>query len=144
MKIQHPSIVCACDHQRLVTTDVWSPQAIGDSLPGLPVVAFVSYFDFEGAQSLQLSFAPYKDALVTDAGGTTLNFSDVAAIRGVTPNAFSPDAILDFSWGSNGTFATRAEASAALQRVLQNVDVVIDETYTLDPAYNLTMLLVRQ
>lgn len=110
--------------------------------PGNPLVAFVSYFDFMGEQSFQLSFAPYKEALVADADGTTLNFSDVANIKGVKVNTFSPTT-LDFSWGGNGTFATRAEASAALQKVLQNVDVVFDETYTLDPLYNLTTLLVR-
>ena len=119
------------------------PQAIGSAAPGLPVVAFVSFFDYLGDQSLQLSFAPYKETLVADAGGSTLNFTDVAAIPGVKPNTFSPATTLDFSWGGNGTFATRQEASEALHQVLEDVDVLIDETYSLDPAYNLTMLLVR-
>lgn len=117
-------------------------QAIGLEQPGNPVVAFVSLFDFMGSQSLQLSFAPYKEALVSDVDGRTLNRSDVASIKGVKTNTFSPT-ILDFSWGGNGTFATRQEASAALHNVLQNVDVLIDETYTLDPMYNYTTLLVR-
>lgn len=119
-------------------------QAMGNDQPGSPLVAFVSYFDYAGSQSLQLSFAPYKEALVSDAGGRTLNFSDVASIKGVKPNAFSPTGILDFSWGGNGTFATRKDATAALQKVLQNVDVVVDETYAPDPMYNMTTFLVRQ
>jgi len=102
-----------------------------------PVVAFIENYDYEGDEAFVLSFAPYKEQLVTDAGGKMLDMQEISKVEGVRPTSYS-NTSLEFSWTGNDTrFATKADAQAAFLNVLQAVDVVVDDTYTPTPAeYN--------
>lgn len=104
-----------------------------------PTVAWAEHYSYGGDDSYILSFAPYKAELTTDAGGAMLDEASIAAIKGVRPASFS-NTSLEFAWdGKNGSFATQAAAQAAFLKVLQGADVVVDETYAVDPStYNWT------
>lgn len=103
----------------------------------VPVVAWASHYLYDTDESYQLSFAPYKAELVADAGAKMMDFDALSKIPGVRPSAFS-NTTLEFAWAGEGAFATKAEAQAAFLKALQSVDIVIDETFTMDPAtYNL-------
>lgn len=110
-----------------------------------PVVAWISAFEFAGESNYQISFAPYKAALVADAGGQMLNQTAVTSIPDVAyPDSFgSPNAV--FGWNTtnyNVTFPTQQAAQAAFVQALQQADVLVDETYTMNPlAYNYTTFL---
>lgn len=61
------------------------------------------------------------------------------------PAAFSAGT-LEFAWGEakEGAFKNRKAALAAFHDVLRKADVVLDETYAVDPsAYGMEQFLVR-
>lgn len=112
--------------------------AAAQGSPSRPVIAWVSHFVYGEEENFQLSFAAYKTELVRAAGGVPLNASDVLAIEGTAPSAFSADQIV-FGWGANGTFASKEAALEAFLDVLADADYVIDETFVADPtSYNFT------
>lgn len=98
-----------------------------------PVVAFPAHFAFDGDENYQLSFADYKAQLVGDAGGKMLDKAAIAAVPGVRASAFSDD-VLEFAWTGEGAFPSKTAAQAAFLKVLAGADVVVDESYALDPA----------
>eukprot|EP00887_Chlorella_sp_A99_P001798 scaffold19.g1798.t1 len=117
-----------------------------------PVVAWVSRFSYGGEENYQISFAPYKANLTTKAGGAMLDqqasaarLCAVTSIPGVAfPDSFgAPQAV--FGWNKtiyNTTFPSKSAAQAAFAKALSSADVIIDETFALDPAaYNLTSFL---
>lgn len=108
-------------------------QEMAASAPDAPTVAWITHFVYGEEESYQISFDEYKMQLVEDAGGSTLNREDVLSIPGVAPASYS-ETDLAFSWADNTTFASKEEALAAFHDMLANVDVVIDETYSFDPA----------
>lgn len=107
--------------------------AAGTAAKEQPVVAFIQHFLFEKEESYQLSFAPYKAQLVEDAGGAMLDIATVKAVAGTRPTAYD-DNNMEFAWGGEGAkFESQSAALAAFLKVLQGVDVVVDETYAEDP-----------
>lgn len=111
--------------------------------PETPTVAWISHFAYGGQESYQISFDEYKTQLTEDAGAKNLAQAQVASVRSVRPTEFSPSD-LEFSWGKDGTFATKEEARKAFLETLSKVDVVIDETYSEDPkAYNFDTFLTE-
>lgn len=117
-------------------------------------VAFVSYFIYPGVgENYQISWADYKAELARDTGTEMLDFDAVKAIQGVQPDSFSPTSLV-FGWEGEGAFPSRQAALEAFLGVLNEVDVVIDETfsatpsnYTLDTflqSYNLTQEQAQQ
>lgn len=103
---------------------------------GRPVAAFASFYSYDGEESYQISMDPYKLKLAADAGAGALDAAALAAL-GAAPGEFAPDDLV-FSWGEGGAFATREAAHAAFLTALAGADVVVDETYAVDPtAYDL-------
>lgn len=97
------------------------------------VVAWISHFVYAPDEYYQISFAPFKMQTVKDAGGVNLVQADVAKAKGVTLDSFS-NTTLDFAWnGTQKGFSTQAEARAAFAQALSKVDVLVDETYAIDP-----------
>ncbi|KDD76706.1 hypothetical protein H632_c133p3 [Helicosporidium sp. ATCC 50920] len=101
-------------------------------------VAWIQHYVYEGEENYQISFSQYRAELTTAAAGEMVDEAEVAEIPGVQPVPFAENDY-QFAWGTNGTFDSREEALDAFWQMLMDVDVVIDETYALDPlAYNLT------
>lgn len=102
-----------------------------------PVVAWTNHYVYETNESYQLSFAPYKEQLAAAAGGTSLDFASISKVPGVRTASYS-NSILEFAWDGPGVFASKQEAEAAFLTALSGADVLIDETYAVDPTtYNL-------
>jgi hypothetical protein len=74
-----------------------------------------------------LSFARYKTLLTEDAGGAV--GSKAATLK--APAAFASNDDVVFA---QSEFGTKAKTVAALQEALKGVNVLIDETYLMDPA----------
>jgi hypothetical protein len=104
-----------------------------------PVIAWASHYLYDTDESYQLSFAPYKNELTTDAGAAVLDFEALSKFPGVRVSEFS-NTTLEFAWDGKktGSFSTKEEAKAAFLKALSSVGAVVDETYTDDSAkYNL-------
>lgn len=99
-----------------------------------PVVAWASHFSYPGmSENYGISFAEYKREFTQDAGGAMLDRQAVADIPGVKAIPTAAE-FLTFTWdGSEGSFATQAEAKAAFLEELKKADVIIDETYAENP-----------
>lgn len=118
-------------------TKVQAQSALQSSGVAQPVVAWANHYVYGTDESYQLSFAPYKVQLAAAAGGTSLDFATIAKMPGVR-NASYSNTILEFAWNGPGAFASKQEAEAAFLTALSGVDVLIDETYAVNPvAYNL-------
>ncbi|KAL4424905.1 hypothetical protein ABPG77_002128 [Micractinium sp. CCAP 211/92] len=99
-----------------------------------PVVAWAQHFKYDKDENYQLSFAPYKAELTEDAGAAMLDRDALKAVTGVQGDPFDPASLtLVYSWGTKGAFATQEEAKTAFLDALKQADVIIDETYSLDP-----------
>lgn len=94
-----------------------------------PTAAFTLYYD----SSYQISFASYKVDVIATAGGKNLNQTEIMALEGVTASPYDTTTAT-FAWGTDDAgFATEDEAREAFLNVLKDVDVLIDETYAVDP-----------
>lgn len=101
-----------------------------------PVLAFVDMLDYDPDHAYEVSFAPYKLQYTEAAGAVAPDFDIVAAIPNVVHSTFetTPNSTLQFAWGAAaGSFDSQEEALAAFQQFLTTVDIVVDETYALDP-----------
>lgn len=107
-----------------------------------PVVAWVSAstslfgFTFPNGTAITgpgyvFSYATYKTSLVTDAGGNLLPVDDVAAAasEGILRAADSTARGREIAF-SAAVLGSDADVLAAVQPLLQQVDVLIDETFT--------------
>lgn len=119
-----------------------SEQADAASAGGSPVIAWVSHFTYDNEEHFDVSFAGYKQDLVEDASAKLPSESAQALVEatpGARLSAFSNETV-EFAWddpsGANGakTFASKKEAVAAFQKLLSEVDAIVDETYAMDPA----------
>jgi hypothetical protein len=110
--------------------------AAGAAPAGRPVAAFASFYSYDGDENFQISMDPYKLKLAAAAGAGALDAGALGAL-GAAPGEFAPDDLV-FSWGEGGAFPTREAAHAAFLAALAGADVVVDETYAVDPtAYDL-------
>ncbi|KAK9815804.1 hypothetical protein WJX72_009772 [[Myrmecia] bisecta] len=110
------------------------------SLPlgGRPTMAFVqnlTYFDGTSLlEDLEVSLAAYKVAFTIDAGAQPPNRTALEAIPGIALSPFDvTNSTYQFKWGPGSGFATKQDAVAAFQTFLKRVDIIVDETYAMDP-----------
>jgi hypothetical protein len=93
-------------------------------------ISLYGYMDADGkpiaGAAAMFSFTRYKTLLTVDAGAGTIAESAVTAVPGVVPSG--NDYVLPVS-----AFPDEGAWSEAVQGVLKTVDILIDETFQLDP-----------
>jgi len=103
----------------------------GDSKP---VIAWVSHFVFQDDEHYEITLPAYKAEFVSDSGAQNVDLEKIKKqYPGVTVSEFSPTT-LEFAWDKPNAFKTKEAAQKAFLEFLSTVDVIIDETYSAEPA----------
>ncbi|GFR49481.1 hypothetical protein Agub_g11420 [Astrephomene gubernaculifera] len=107
-----------------------------------PLVAWLyyspAYPSYGLPEQVDLQFAAYRKQYTEDAGGRLHNPAQLAAAYGDGAN------VTLAAGGTQLRFTNLSSSLAVLQRILKDVDVVIDESYSANPAgYTLSDFLAR-
>ena len=99
-----------------------------------PVVAWVSHFVFQDDEHYEVKLPAYQAEFVSDSGAQNVDLKEIEKqYPGVTVSDFSPTT-LEFAWDKPTAFKSKEDAQKAFLEFLSTVDVIIDETYSPEPA----------